>query len=197
MPVTTADDLFAAIDAGDIERVMRVSTRSLDLAATRDGDGVSAVMHALYRGQRAAAESVARAAAVRSTSSRPPASVARPTSSGSSPRTPGSPRPGPSTGSRPSTSRRSSAAGGRRRRCSRRAPTRISAPGTTSTVMPIHSAVAGRHGDVVVALLEAGADPNVRQRHGWTPLHGAAQDGDARAGRAAARRRRGSSRSQR
>ena len=46
-------------------------------------------------------------------------------------------------------------------------------------VMPIHSAVAGRHGDVVVALLAAGADPNVRQPHGWTPLQGAAMNGDA------------------
>jgi ankyrin repeat protein len=44
-------------------------------------------------------------------------------------------------------------------------------------VLPLHSAVAGGHGDVAALLIEAGADVNARQRHGWTPLHGAAQNG--------------------
>lgn len=46
-------------------------------------------------------------------------------------------------------------------------------------VTPLHSAVADDgHGAIARMLLAAGADPNVRQRHGWTPLHGAAQMGD-------------------
>ncbi len=44
-------------------------------------------------------------------------------------------------------------------------------------VLPIHSAVAGDRDDVVAVLVEAGADVNARQTHGWTPLHGAAQNG--------------------
>lgn len=44
-------------------------------------------------------------------------------------------------------------------------------------VRPLHSAAAGGHHGTVVLLLEHGADPNARQRHGWTPIHAAAQHG--------------------
>jgi uncharacterized protein len=44
-------------------------------------------------------------------------------------------------------------------------------------VLPLHSACAGNHDDVVAVLLAAGADVNVTQRGGYTPLHGAAQNG--------------------
>jgi len=44
-------------------------------------------------------------------------------------------------------------------------------------VAPLHSAVAGQV-KVALVLLEHGAKVNVKQRHGWTPLHGAADNGD-------------------
>ena len=44
-------------------------------------------------------------------------------------------------------------------------------------VMPLHSAVAGQHGDVVAVLLDHGAKVNARQADDFTPLHGAAQNG--------------------
>ena len=47
-------------------------------------------------------------------------------------------------------------------------------------VTALHSAVAnGGDGSIARTLIGAGADVNVRQRHGWTPLHGAADAGDA------------------
>lgn len=46
-------------------------------------------------------------------------------------------------------------------------------------VTALHSAVANG-GDSLIAkdLIAAGADVNAKQRHGWTPLHGAAHSGD-------------------
>lgn len=44
-------------------------------------------------------------------------------------------------------------------------------------VAPLHSAVAGQS-KVALVLVDRGARVNVRQRHGWTPLHGAADTGD-------------------
>ena len=46
----------------------------------------------------------------------------------------------------------------------------------TGTAM--HSAVSRLQSDVVRILLDAGANPNVRQSAGWTPLHAAAMNGD-------------------
>lgn len=46
-------------------------------------------------------------------------------------------------------------------------------------VTALHSAVAdGGHPGIARMLVRAGADVNARQRHGWTPLHGAADSGD-------------------
>ena len=59
-------------------------------------------------------------------------------------------------------------------------------------VQPLHSAAAGRHHEVCRVLLAAGADVDATQRHGYTPLHAAAQHGDDRARRAVPVRRGGS-----
>src|SRR5512138_425168 len=45
-------------------------------------------------------------------------------------------------------------------------------------VAPIQSAVAARQEKIVKLLLENGADPNIREQCGYTPLHAAAQNGD-------------------
>ena len=45
-------------------------------------------------------------------------------------------------------------------------------------VQPLHSAAAGKHGEVARLLVDAGADVNARQDKGFMPLHAAAQNGD-------------------
>ncbi len=45
-------------------------------------------------------------------------------------------------------------------------------------VAPIQSAVAGGHLKTVKMLLDHGADPNITEQGGFTPLHAAAQNGD-------------------
>lgn len=45
-------------------------------------------------------------------------------------------------------------------------------------VAPLNSAVAGNHYEIAAKLIEAGADVNVKQQDGFTPLMGAAQNGN-------------------
>ena len=62
MQVASTDALFSAIDAGDLERVSAVLDHDPSLAAARDQQGVSAVLHALYHQQPRIAERLYRAA---------------------------------------------------------------------------------------------------------------------------------------
>jgi ankyrin repeat protein len=53
------DDFFAAVDAGDLARADELLGGNPALASARDATGVSAVRHALYRGQPEIAERIA------------------------------------------------------------------------------------------------------------------------------------------
>jgi ankyrin repeat protein len=50
--------------------------------------------------------------------------------------------------------------------------------GNPSRLQALHSAAAGGHGEVVSLLLDAAADPDARQQGGFTPLMAAAAGGD-------------------
>jgi ankyrin repeat protein len=50
--------------------------------------------------------------------------------------------------------------------------------GNGSLLRPLHSAATGGHAAIVGLLLERGADPNARQQGGYVPLHSAAGRGD-------------------
>src|SRR5438552_17207125 len=174
----TASDLFAAIDgdhADDVESLLRESP---GLASARDDDGVSTVLHALYRGRRALAERLSAAlpelnifdAAALGRTDRVRELLAEDPNLGLA-RSPDGFTAlhypaffgGPGSAD---TARALLAAGGD--------------PSARSEnefwVLPLHSAAAGAHAEIVEVLLAAGAEASPRQRHGWTPLHAAAQN---------------------
>ena len=175
----TADELFAAIDRGDEATVSAALAAEPGLAAARDGDGVSATMHALYRGRTAIAELVAAAlpeldvfeAAALGRAERVRALVAA---------SPGLARAHSADGFTalhyPAFFGQGDAVGASRALVEAGADVNARSANEFS-VLPLHSAVAGSHEDVAAQLIDAGADVNARQRHGWTPLHGAAQNG--------------------
>ncbi|HXU86667.1 MAG TPA: ankyrin repeat domain-containing protein [Verrucomicrobiae bacterium] len=175
----SAADMFAAIDAGDASRVAGLLSADPSLASARDDEGVSATMHALYHGQAALADSIAAAL--------PALDVFEAAALGRVDRLRKLVAADP-----PLATRRSAdgftalhfpaffgigdAAGASRVLLEAGADVNARSANPLS-VLPIHSAVAGGHDDVVAVLVDAGADVNATQRHGWTPLHGAAQNG--------------------
>ena len=172
-------DLFTAIDAGDAAAVADALAADPTLAASRDAQGVSAAMHALYRGQRAIAELVA--AKLRALDVFEAASLAR------------ADRVRELLAAEPSLAAARSPDGftalhypaffgGGDAAATARALLDAGADVDALSendfaVRPLHSAVAGNHDEVVAVLIDAGADVNSRQPQGWTPLHGAAQNG--------------------
>ncbi len=177
--MTTPAELFAAIDAGDGDAIAGLLIEDPSLAATRDPDGVSAPLHALYRGHPRIAELLAdsmaeldvfEAAAL----SRPARVRALLTMDASLARaaTPDgfTALHYPAFFGGPAASEISGlllAAGAN-----------VNARSANDfDVLPLHSACAGNHDEVVAVLIAGGADVNARQSGGYTPLHGAAQNG--------------------
>jgi uncharacterized protein len=176
---TTAEDLFTAIDGGDAPAVRGALAARPDLAAARDPDGVSATMHAFYRGHAAIAEVVAAAL--------PALDVFEAAALGNVHRLrellaadPGLARALTPDGFTalhyPAFFGGGDAVGATRALLDAGADVNARSRNDFS-VLPIHSAVAGNRDGVVAVLVDAGADVNARQRHGYTPLHGAAQNG--------------------
>jgi uncharacterized protein len=180
MPTSHDPSSFlAAIDAGEIDRVSAALLGDPSIAVVRDADGVSATMHALYRGRPAIAERISAAlleldvfeAAALGRIDRLAAILAADPSLATARSADGF-----TALHYPAFFGIGDAAGASRALIAAGADVNARSTNPLS-VRPIHSAVAGDHDDVVAVLVDAGADVNVTQRHGWTPLHGAAQNG--------------------
>ena len=172
------EELLAAVDAGDTAAVVRLLGEDPGQARARDAEGVSAILHALYRGHpglvrlllpKAQPFDVFEAAALgdeqrlRALLDDDPALVSATSGDGFSPL-------------------HLAAFFGRletARLLVARGADVASVASNLMRVMPLHSAAAGRHAAIVALLVEAGAPVDARQAGGFTPLHSAAQNGDA------------------
>jgi ankyrin repeat protein len=175
----TADELFQAIDRGDLPAVEAAVAAEPALASARDAEGVSATLHSLYHGRADIAEVVAAAL--------PDLDVFEAAALGRTDRVlellSGDPSLAESRSPDgftalhyPAFFGRGDAVGASRALLDAGADVNARSANDLS-VLPLHSAVAGNQDDVVAVLIGAGADVNATQRHGWTPLHGAAQNG--------------------
>jgi len=170
-------ELIAAVKAGDATRVAELVTAESALSSSRDVDGVSALMLARYRSDRAVTDALLRGD--------PELDVYESAALGYVDRLRDRLRDDPSLATARSadgfTALHFAAFFGKLEvaRILLEAGARVDAYADNPIrVQPLHSAAANRHLEVCRLLLAVGADVNARQGGGFTPLHAAAQNGD-------------------
>jgi len=176
---SASEDLFTAIDAGDVDRVRTMLDADPSLAMARDHEGVSALLRARYRLDRGLTETVkARVAAL---------DVFEAATFGDLDRlaillAADSGLAGLRSGDGFTALHLAAFFGqddAARLLLGRGADPDAHGTGWM-TGTPLNSAASAGHAAIVHLLLEAGADPDAVQLGGWTPLHSAAHNGDAR-----------------
>ena len=175
--MSTAQELIAAVIAGEADRVAAMVGEEPALAAARDADGVSALMLSRYRSNRAVTDAllaadpeldVFEAAALgyldrlRERLDEDPARLSALSADGYTA------LHFAAFFAKPEAARILLESG---------APVDVVAA-NEMRVQPLHSAAAGHQTEICRLLLAAGADVDARQAGGFTPLHEAGQNGD-------------------
>jgi len=175
--MATADDLIAAVQAGDADRVAALVAMDPTLASARDAAGISAIMLSRYRFDRAVTDALL--------SADPDLDIYEAVTLGFADRIE------ESLLEQPERARAFSADGftalhlaaffgkAEAARILLDRGASVDAYGHNDLAnQPLHAAAAGRHHEVCRVLLTAGADVRATQHGGFTPLHQAAQHGD-------------------
>lgn len=173
----TQADVIAAVQSGDAAAVRKLLQQDKSLAAAKDANGVSAVMHAYYRGQREIAEALIAA--------KPELDIFEATAAGNAERVSQILKRDPEAAKRWSadgfTALHFAAFFNRpqiARDLIRHGADVAAVAQNPMKVMPLHSAAAAPSREIVSLLLQSGAPASARQHGGWTALHQAAQIAD-------------------
>ena len=175
--MATHADVIAAVQSGDAAKVRNLLHDDSSLAAAKDANGVSAVMHALYHRRPEIADLLIAA--------KPELDIFEATAAGKTDqlsemlkRDPESPKRWSADGftalhfaaffNRPEIARM----------LIRHGADVSAAAKNPMKVTPLHSAAAAHSREIVRLLLENDAPADARQHGGWTALHEAAQIGD-------------------
>ena len=176
-------ELFEAINTGDADRVTALVAEDSALASARDAEGVSALMRARYRFDRAVSDALLAAD--------PDLDVFEATALGYVDRLRERLEADPAAASAFSTdgftALHFAAFFGKPEAAKMLLEYGAAVDAYTRNPFanqPLHAAAAGRHIEVCRVLLAAGADVNATQHGGFTPLHEAAQHGDVEMSRA-------------
>jgi ankyrin repeat protein len=175
--MATHADVIAAVQSGDAAKIRNLLHDDPSLAAAKDANGVSAVMHAFYHRRPEIADLLIAA--------KPELDIFEATAAGKADQLSEMLKREPESAKRWSADGFTPlhfAAFFNRPEIARmliRHGTDISAAAKNPMkVTPLHSAAAAHSREIVRLLLENDAPADARQHGGWTPLHEAAQIGD-------------------
>jgi ankyrin repeat protein len=170
-------EMISAVHAGDGEKVKSLLQTDPGLAAAKDERGVSALMHAYYRGRRDIADSLLTSRADLDIFEATASGRAQ-TVSGLLDRDPAQAKAYSSDGftalhfacffNQPAIARE----------LVRRGADVAAVSMNPMEVTPLHSAAAAHATEIVRMLVESDAPVNAKQHGGWTALHAAADNGD-------------------
>ena len=175
--MASRSEVLAAVHAGDIDKIRSLLRADPSLASATDERGVSALMHAYYRGRKDIAELIlnsrldldifeavasGRAETVSAMLDRNPAQAKSWSSDGFTPLHFAAFFGQPEIAGE----------------LVRRGADVSAASMNPMEVTPLHSAAAAHAAEIVRMLLESGSQVNAKQHGGWTALHAAADNGD-------------------
>lgn len=175
--MASQSDLIAAVHAGDIEKVRALLQSDPSLASAKDERGVSALMHAYYRGHKDIAELTLR--------SRSDLDIFEASAAGNTgkvaeilDRDPSQVKSWSADGFTPLHYAAFFGQTAVARELVRRGADVGAVSMNPMEVTPLHSAAAAGATEIVRMLLESGAPANAKQHGGWAALHAAADHGD-------------------